>query len=268
MKLSRMTGTDIVRVALSMLVAAPTMAEEVMSPAQPAGLHGSVGLGVGVRPAYEGSNEMETRITPNINLFYGDTFFLTGMKAGANLWKHTTAQGLSISVGPLLALRRGRDEDYALSGLGEIDHGLDAGGFIRFRKDGWQARADVRKDVSNGDGGATVNLSVGYGMPVAQNLRLRANLDTAWASTAYMNTFYGIDATQSANSGIAQYAAGSGFKQVGASLSADYAISREWGGFASLRYTRLIGDAADSPIVAALGSRDQVATTIGIKYRF
>ena len=264
MKLSRMTGTDLVHVALSMFLAAPAMAEED----RPAGLHGSIGLGVSARPAYEGADERETRITPNINLFYGDTFFLTGMKAGANLWKHTTAQGLSLSVGPLLALRRGRDEDDALIGLGEIDHGLDTGGFIRLRKGGWQARADVRKDVTNGDGGATVNLSVGYGMPVARNLRLRANLDTAWASTAYMNTYYGIDATQSANSGIAQYAAGSGFKQVGASLSADYAISREWGGFASLRYTRLIGDAADSPIVAALGSRDQVATTVGIKYRF
>ncbi|MBP6308135.1 MAG: MipA/OmpV family protein [Burkholderiaceae bacterium] len=45
-------------------------------------------------------------------------------------------------------------------------------------------------------------------------------------------------------------------------------MSQEWGGFASLRYTRLIGNAADSPIVAALGSRDQVATTVGIKYRF
>ncbi len=268
MKSSRMTRTDIASLVLLMLAAAPAMAEEDMPPGHAEGLHGSVGLGVGARPAYEGANERETRLTPNINLFYGDMFFLTGMTAGANLWKHTTAQGLSISAGPLLALRRGRDEDDVLTGLGEIDHGLDAGGFIRFRKDGWQARADVRKDVTNGDGGATVNLSVGYGQPVARNLRLRANLDTAWASTAYMNTFYGIDATQSANSGIAQYTAESGFKQVGASLSADYAISREWGGFASLRYTRLIGDAADSPIVAALGSKDQVATTIGIKYRF
>ncbi|MDO9226864.1 MAG: MipA/OmpV family protein [Pseudomonadota bacterium] len=270
MKLSRMTSPSIASLALLMLAAAPAMAEENLPPAQSEGLHGSLGLGVGVRPAYEGADERKTRLTPNINLFYGDTYFLTGMTAGANLWQHTTAQGLSISAGPLLALRRGRDEDdnAALTGLGDIDYSLDAGGFIRFRKDGWQARADVRKDVSNGDGGATVNLSVGYGMPVTQNLRLRANLDTAWASTAYMNTFYGIDATQSANSGIAQYAAGSGFKQVGASLSADYAISREWGGFASLRYTRLIGDAADSPIVAAGGSKDQVATTVGIKYRF
>jgi outer membrane scaffolding protein for murein synthesis (MipA/OmpV family) len=66
-----------------------------------------------VRPAYEGADERKTRLTPNINLFYGDTYFLTGMTAGANLWKHTTAQGLSISAGPLLALRRGRDEDDA-----------------------------------------------------------------------------------------------------------------------------------------------------------
>ncbi|MBA3032190.1 MAG: MipA/OmpV family protein [Rhodocyclaceae bacterium] len=254
---------------LLITVASAATAEDML-PTGREGLHGSIGLGVGMRPAYEGADERKTRLTPNINLYYGDTFFLTGMTAGANLWKHTTTQGLSIYAGPLLALRRGRDADDhdALTGLGDIDRSLDAGGFVRFRKDGWQARADVRKDVTNGDGGTTVNLSAGYGMPVAQNLRLRANLDAAWASAAYMNTFYGIDATQSANSGIAQYTAESGFKHVGASLAADYAISREWGGFATVRATRLIGDAADSPIVATLGSKNQVAATVGIKYHF
>lgn len=270
MQLSNMKNVAIACMILPLLAATPVMAEEDMPPTHSEGLHGSIGLGVGVRPAYEGANERNTRLTPNINLYYGETFFLTGMTAGANLWKHTTVQGLSISAGPLLALRHGREEDdnAALAGLGDIDRSLDAGGFVRFRKDGWQARADIRKDVTNGDGGTTVNLSAGYGMPVAQNLRLRANLETTWASAAYMNTFYGIDATQSANSGITQYAAGSGFKHVGASLAANYAISREWGGFATVRATRLIGDAADSPIVATLGSRNQVTTTIGIKYRF
>lgn len=38
--------------------------------------------------------------------------------------------------------------------------------------------------------------------------------------------------------------------------------------YASLRYKRLLGDAADSPIVANLGDRDQVSAGIGIKYRF
>ncbi len=265
-----MKSIAIVSLCLPLFAAVPTMAEEGMSNVPVDGLHGSIGIGVGVRPAYEGADERKTRLAPNINLFYGDRFFLTGMTAGANLWRHTTAQGLKINAGPLLALRHERDEDDndALAGLGDIDRSLDAGAFIRFRKDGWQARADIRKDVTNGDGGATVNFSAGYGMPVSQNLHLRANLETTWASAAYMNTFYGIDATQSANSGIAQYTAGSGFKHVGASLAANYAISREWVGFASLRATQLIGDVADSPIVTTFGSKNQVAATVGIKYRF
>ncbi|MBU0751307.1 MAG: MipA/OmpV family protein [Gammaproteobacteria bacterium] len=268
MKLAKMTRPAVAAVAMWMLAA--SAAAEGDMPVRRDGLHGSLGLGVGVRPAYEGASDKKTRIMPNINLFYGDTLFLTGMMAGANLWKHTTAQGLSINAGPLLALRRGRDEgdNAGLAGLGDIDRSLDVGGFVRFRKGGWQARADIRKDVSNGDGGTTVNLSAGYGMPVAQKLRLRANLDTTWASAAYANTFYGIDATQAANSGLAQYEAGSGIKSVGASLMADYVIDREWGAYASLRYKRLVGDAADSPIVAGFGSESQVTTSVGIKYRF
>ncbi len=261
-----------VAMAATTLAASHAAAYEDIPPGAREGLHlhGAIGLGVGVRPAYEGANDRKTRLMPNINLAYGDKFFLTDMTAGASLLKYKTAQDVSISAGPLLALRRGRDEgdDAALAGLGDIDRSLDAGGFVRLRKGGWQARADVRRDVTNGDGGTTVNLSGGYGMSLAQGLRLSASLDATWASTAYMNTFYGIDATQSANSGIARYAAGSGFKSVGASLMADRAISREWAGFASLRYKRLVGDAADSPIVADLGSPNQVTATVGIKYRF
>lgn len=83
-----------------------------------------------------------------------------------------------------------------------------------------------------------------------------------------MNTFFGISALQSAQSGIAQYEAGSGFKDAGSSIMADYAITRDWAGFATIRYKRVLGDAADSPIVTDLGSRDQAAAGIGIKYRF
>ena len=268
MRLARMTNAAAAGMALLAFAAGPAWADEGLPPARAEGLHGSLGLGVGTRPAYDGASDKKTRVMPNINLFYGDTLFLTGMTAGANLWKHTTAQGLSVNAGPLLALRRGRDEgdNAALAGLGDIDRSLDVGAFVRVRKGGWQARADVRKDAS--DGGTTLNLSAGYGMPVAERLRLRANIDATWASAAYTNTFYGIDATQAANSGLAQYEAGSGIKSVGASLMADYAIDRTWGAFASLRYKRLVGDAADSPIVADFGSAGQVTTSVGIKYRF
>lgn len=270
MRFTNMTSTAAMGLALLMFATGRAAADEDMPATPTPGLHGSVGIGVGVMPEYEGAKDSRTRAMPNINLYYGDSLFFTRMTAGANLLRYKTDQGLAITAGPLLGLRHGRDQDNhaALNGLGDIDRALDAGGFVRLRKQGWQAAVDVRQNVTNTDQGATVNFSAGYGMPLSPKLRLRTQLDATWASSDYMKTFYGIDAAQSAQSGIAEYEAGSGFKHIGASIMADYSINREWAGFASLRYKRLVGDAADSPIVATSGDRDQVSAGIGIKYRF
>ena len=270
MKFTNITRSAAAGIALLIFAAGQAAADEDMPATPTAGLHGSIGMGVGVRPEYEGAKDLKTALMPNINLYYGDSLFFTRMTAGANLLRFKTDYDVAITAGPLLALRHGRDQDDndALRGLGDIDRDLDVGAFVRFRKQGWQASVDLRQNLTNTDQGATVNFSAGYGMPLNAKLRLRTNLDTSWASSDYMNIFFGINALQSAQSGIAQYEAGSGFKHVGASLMADYSISREWAGYASLRYKRLLGDAADSPIVANLGDRDQVSAGIGIKYRF
>ena len=269
MTFTKMASAVMAGIVLLISATGRAAADEGM-PATPAGLHGSIGMGVAVMPEYEGSKDHKTRAMPNINLFYGDSLFFTRMTAGANLLRFKTEGGVAITAGPLLAMRRGRDQDEnaALNGLGDIDTGLDAGGFVRFRKQGWQASIDVRQNVTNSDQGATMKFSAGHGIPLGQKLKLRANLETTWASADYMNTFFGIDALQAAQSGIAQYEAGSGFKDAGVSVMADYAITRDWSGFATLRYKQLLGDATDSPIVADLGSRDQASASIGIKYRF
>ena len=270
MRFTKMMITAAAGMALLTIAAGRAAADEDLPATPTAGLHGSVGVGVGVMPEYEGAKDSKMRATPNINLYYGESLFFTRMTAGANLLRYKTEQGVAITAGPLLGLRHGREQDdhEALNGLGDIDRALDAGGFVRLRKQGWQAAVDVRQNVTDTDQGATVNFSAGYGMPLSPRLRLRTHFDATWASSDYMKTFYGIDALQSAQSGIAQYEAGSGFKHVGASLMADYSINREWAGFASLRYKRLVGDAADSPIVANSGDRDQFSAGVGIKYRF
>jgi MipA family protein len=269
MTFTRSTGVIVAGMVTLIFASGQAVAGEGMQ-ARPEGLHGSIGLGLVVMPEYEGSKEHKTRVLPNINLFYGDSLFLSHMTAGANLLRFKTEQEITITAGPLLALRRGRGENSneALNGLGDIDTGLDAGGFIHFRKQGWKASVDVRQNISNTAQGATVNFATGVAIPLGTSLRLRANLDATWASAEYMQTFFGIDAQQSSQSGIAPYEAGSGFKHAAASLVADYPLNPEWSGFASLRYRRLLGDAANSPIVADLGSRDQVSASVGLKYRF
>ena len=248
---------------------AQTLAEEEMlSPV--AGLHGSIGAGVGVRPEYEGAKERKAGIMPRINLLYGERLFIVGTSAGINALYFTTQRGFAVTAGPLLALRRGRKEgdNAALQGLGDIDAALDAGVFARLRVQDWQASLDVRKNVTQSGQGATLNLSTGRSMMLSPSVRLRASVEAAWASTDYMKTFFGVDAQQAARSALTPYSPAAGFKDVGASLLADYAINSHWGGFAALRFKRLLGDAADSPIVAGLGKKNQIAAGIGIQYRF
>jgi MipA family protein len=47
-----------------------------------------------------------------------------------------------------------------------------------------------------------------------------------------------------------------------------YQLSSRWGLFGFARYERLVGDAAKSPIVRQLGSRNQLSGGIGLNYTF
>jgi outer membrane scaffolding protein for murein synthesis (MipA/OmpV family) len=99
------------RIALLILATGPALAQDDLPATPSVGLHGSVGLSVGVRPEYDGARDSKTVLMPTINLLYGDSLFFTRMTAGANLLRYKTEQGLSITAGPLLGLRRGRDQD-------------------------------------------------------------------------------------------------------------------------------------------------------------
>jgi outer membrane protein len=61
-------------------------------------------------------------------------------------------------------------------------------------------------------------------------------------------TFFGIDATQSARSGRAEYQADGGLNSVRLAFGAEYGISPRWGLGARVVLSKLRGDAADSPI--------------------
>lgn len=69
---------------LARMTRAAAAAADADMPTKGDGLYGSLGLGGGARPVYDGSSDEKIRVLPNLNLFYGDVLFLTGMMAGAN----------------------------------------------------------------------------------------------------------------------------------------------------------------------------------------
>ncbi len=84
-----------------------------------------------------------------------------------------------------------------------------------------------------------------------------------------MSSYFGIDAGDAARSGLDQFNADEGFKDVSLRRLADLCASSSTGARRRLAsYTRLIGDAEDSPVVDDRGDENQLFAGLLINYRF
>ena len=84
----------------------------------------------------------------------------------------------------------------------------------------------------------------------------------------YSQSYFGITAEQSARSGMRAYSAKGGLLSAGVGASALVPLGNRISGMVLASYDRMAGDAANSPIVADRGSRDQATVGLGLLYRF
>jgi outer membrane protein len=124
------------------------------------------------------------------------------------------------------------------------------------------------KDVADGVDGFIVRLRAGYRIPFSRTWILSITAYTTWADDDYMSAYFGIDRKNSLRSGLKQYDADSGFKDVGITLPLLYNASPHWSIMGVAGYKRLIGDAADSPIVDDEGDENQFVGGAFVIYRF
>jgi outer membrane scaffolding protein for murein synthesis (MipA/OmpV family) len=219
----------------------------------------SIGVIGGVKPEYEGSDEYEFGIGPNLAGSWRDILFFKGKTIGVNLIRKK-----NLKAGPILSWTGGRDEDDndKLEGLGDVDSSIEAGGFVSYRKKPLRFKMEARHDINSGHEGGLVELSAGTTLPFNKP-RVFVALGTTWASDDYMESFFGVDSNQSADSGLKKYNAESGIKDINLSVSAGYSITNRWRLGGKVEYKRLVGDAADSPIVE---DENQFLAGIGISY--
>lgn len=231
----------------------------------------SVGLGTGFKPDYEGSDDYGVDVMPDLSVSYRDLVYFRRLELGANaLTVKGPRDGDKLQLGPLVRFRPGRDQDDndALSGLGDVDFAVETGAFLRYGAGPWSAGLTLVQDIADGHDGALAEASVGYGMPIAAGLKASLRASTTWASDDYMQSFFGISAAQAARSGRAAYEAEAGIKDVGLTFGLEYELMKDVGLGGRIGYTRLLGDAADSPLVEGDGSADQVTVGVSLTYRF
>jgi len=220
----------------------------------------SIGLGGGVSPDYEGSNDYGFGFGPNISATWRNTIFYRGKSLGVNIIRQKNLKAGLIAA---RAAKRKEDDNDKLEGLGDVDGGIEVGGFVSYKNNSWRYMAEGRQEVDSGHEGALLELSVGKNLPLATPL-VFVELGTTLASDDYMESFFGVDSQQSANSGLKKYNAGAGIKDVNLSISAGYPLTDRWRVAVMVEYKRLLGDAADSPIV---DDKNQFVAGLGLTYR-
>ena len=226
----------------------------------------AVGGGLALVPRYPGSDRHETRFIPVISFSLG-RFFVGGEQGGGFGVRLYGDGGFSsgVALSPDFGKAREESDDARLRGLGDIDGTVRATLFAAYRY-GWLAvRASVSPDIGGEHQGTLARLDVLGRYAARERLIFSAGPGATWASGQYARTFFGIDAQQSARSGLPQHEAGRGLNSVRLSVGAMYVMTLNWTAGARAARARLVGDAADSPVTA---SRWQNNFATFLSYRF
>ncbi|MCM2402492.1 MipA/OmpV family protein [Rhizobium sp. S153] len=204
-----------------------------------------VGGGGIYEPEYEGSDEFKISPVPFVVFTYGEWLEIDPSGVTVTPLRYGDF-ALSANVG----YESGRDDsDHAdLRGLGDIDFAATLGAKASYEWGPVEFYAAVDQTLG-GSESLIGTVGIGYSAPVTERLILEANAEAILANDKHMEAYFGVNAAQSAASGLPQYKAEAGLKRVEVSVAATYLLSENWliRGQAGLGI--LSGDAADSPIV-------------------
>jgi MipA family protein len=224
-------------------------------------------------PDYEGSEDYQAAPLIGGRLGY-DTYYLEiqGLGLRANLSPYSRWE-----FGPVVGLRSGRDdvENDRVDALRDIDDSIEVGAFITVSlyelahpSDELAFGVEAKTGLSDDGKGTAVSFGPTYSFSPLERLRLGLGLSATFADGDYVDTYFAIDDGDALRSGLSSYDGDGGLKDIGISLNANYQLSEHWGVMGFAGYTRLVGDAADSPIVDDEGSAGQGMIGVGIAYQF
>ena len=215
------------------------------------------------KPEYEGSDDYEFTGFPLLDLSWRNRIFLNARRGGGfYLWNTPdTKAGLSIGY----AFGRDEDDSDDLRGLGDIDGGATGNAFFQWKAGDLSLETHYAHQFTGDTTGFQVHMGVGYGLRITRAFIVRTGVKTTFANSQYMEAYFGISPEQSNLSGLPVYDADASFKSAGLNITAIYRLSRNLGFQTFAGYSRLIGNAADSPVVK---NENQFRVGLGLSCSF
>ena len=223
-----------------------------------------LGVGVMAKSRYPGSDEVIAVPFPIIAV---GKFFIPGI---GQVIDEDQDRIKRFSIYPSFNFngRRESSDSNELEGLDDVDWALEVGLGMAYRYDWIRGFVEVRQGF-NGYSGQVADFGIDFIANPTEDLQLMVGPRAGWGSDGYMETYFGISGGEAADSKLytEAYDADAGFNTVGVAATASYALNDDFTFHLRGGWDRLIGDAADSPIVKE-GSVNQYYGGAGISYQF
>ena len=226
----------------------------------------SLGASVALFPEYEGSKDY--RVLPFIsfsaNWINGRYIRVYGLNAEYNVLANR-----KWNFGPMIASKINRNNSVSntkIAQLPEIDFAVGAGLFAKYNFKKVDIKASYTHDITGANDGGLANVEVGFNHR-KKKLISRVAINSSFATSNYLNTYFGVSQTSSLAANLPSYKLKSGFKDVGVSSNVFYLLNKKWMLGMAFRYNVFISDVVDSPIIQT-GNKHQFVTAISALYRF
>ncbi|MCF8475364.1 MAG: MipA/OmpV family protein [Emcibacter sp.] len=215
----------------------------------------TLGAGMKYEPDYIGSDDYKIR--PKFALYMRVKGFLTLEDGGVAF----DLFGLNdFEFGPVLHITEGRNANVnkALEGLSNISRSIDLGFFVKFTiADRFVGRIRYFNDVFSGDNGGALEFSVKSLLYNKDKMSITLNLASDLVDKRRATQFFGISETQALSSGLPQFHLGGGFQDFRTEIEGRYKFASNWSWNNYIRYTRLLGNIVNSPIINSVGTANQ-----------
>jgi outer membrane protein len=222
----------------------------------------TLGAGTEYGPSFEGSRHGSFSFVPSFDIRrWGEP---AGLSAPDDGFDYSLLELGGVELGPVANIRGSRTTSDDHEGLHDVGWSIDAGAFAQYWpiENKFRLRLEARQGVRKNDG-FVADFGADWFQPYGRDIMFSAGPRVSLADATYMQNNFGVSAFEAqANGHLGAFGPSGGFKSVGFVLGATYQLSDTMSLQVYDKFDRLVGDAANSPIVTNIGSANQ--NTVGI----
>ena len=248
----------------------------------------SIGLGAGLVPSYSGSDDYIVFPLPLVVGRIGGV----GIRpngAGLRLDFLSPAPALgprqktTFNLGPTVRFRNERAnqiEDEVVELAEDLDIALELGvaGGVTFPgvfnpNDSLTFNTGVSFDVLGAHDGFLIEPNIGYARPFGTGVLFQASIGAQFADDNFADYYYSVTPEQSAATGLPLFTADGGLNSLSSNVVVNFdldgnALNGGLSVYTIVGYSRLVGDAANTPFTADRGDPNQFIGGVGLAYTF